>query len=127
MKYLCKISDKNLQDRALKHMFYELFSDLLSVGIVQTFTGIWIWERLVLSEHVGFAFCMHVAVKKCVCVIVGKNVQIVCCGAGAGVWDNLWPRVSCVGCSEEAYKLKIELLETGGIHYLTTKPHLQCV
>lgn len=33
--------------------------------------------------------------------------------------------VSRVGCSEEAYKLKIELLETGGIHNRRTKIHLQ--
>lgn len=29
-----------------------------------------------LSVHVGFVFCMHVAVKKCACVIVGKIVQV---------------------------------------------------
>ncbi len=107
--------------------FFSLFRSLC-VWIAHTFKGIWMWKRCCLSARVGLVFCMHAAVSVCLWVWLCKCVFVcvcvcvcVCCGAGAGVCDTLWPRVSCVGCSEEAYKLKIELLETGGIHNRRTK------
>lgn len=66
IKYICKFSD--LQGIVLKHMFYKLFL-LIFECLICSYLNLHLNMRApCLSVHVGFVFCMHVAVKKCVCV-----------------------------------------------------------